>query len=356
MIIQTEPIGSVPRPPWLIEAMADHAAGALDEAALQAAIERAVEETVDAFEDTGSPVITDGEQAKPSFATYPLAGLANLAPDGVVIRFADGHSRQFPRLTAGPFRYATYSGSYVARALRFAHRPVKQAVIAPSALSLLYPADGLPGYEHEAFLDDLVDEAETDIRSAFEAGAVSVQLDFTEGRLACKLDPSRDLLRKLVALNNRLLARFSAEERARIGVHTCPGGDQNSTHSADVDYALLLPDLFELQAGSFFVQLASEGDKRRVLELLADLRRPQQRIFVGVIDPIDLAVEAPELVRDRILQAADYIPPAHLGSTDDCGFSPFGDDLSTAREIAFAKIRARVEGTRLAEKALQEEG
>ena len=352
MLIPTEPIGSVPRPKWLIDAMADHAAGDITEAELHQATDRALRETIDAFEDSGSPVITDGEQSKPSFATYPIAGLANLAPDGVTIPFADGHTRQLPRLTAGPFSYATYAGVYVAQARRFAHRPVKQAVIAPSALSLLYPQDSIADYPQEAFVEDLLNEAETDIRSAFEAGAVSVQIDFTEGRLSCKLDPSRGLLKQFVALNNRLLERFSAEERSRLGMHTCPGGDQNSTHSADVDYAELLPDLFEMKAGSFFIQLASERDKKRVLEIIAEVRKPQQRVFVGVIDPIDMAVETPELVCERILQAADYIAPEHLGSTDDCGFSPFGDDLSTAREIAFAKIRARVEGTRLAEQRL----
>jgi 5-methyltetrahydropteroyltriglutamate--homocysteine methyltransferase len=48
------------------------------------------------------------------------------------------------------------------------------------------------------------------------------------------------------------------------------------------------------------------------------------------------------------LQAAKYLPAPQLGTTDDCGFSPFADDTSTSRDIAFAKIRARVEGTKLA--------
>ena len=63
-------------------------------------------------------------------------------------------------------------------------------------------------------------------------------------------------------------------------------------------------------------------------------------------------VSAPEEVRDRVLEAAEYIPPARLGTTDDCGFSPFGDDTSTARETAFRKIAARVSGTALAAAAL----
>jgi 5-methyltetrahydropteroyltriglutamate--homocysteine methyltransferase len=75
-------------------------------------------------------------------------------------------------------------------------------------------------------------------------------------------------------------------------------------------------------------------------------------VFVGVVAPIDPHVETAAEVRDRILEAAEYIPVEQLGTTDDCGFSPFCDDLSTTREKAFAKIRARVEGTRLAAEAL----
>jgi len=163
-----------------------------------------------------------------------------------------------------------------------------------------------------------------------------------------KLDPSGRLLRSFIDLNNQVLARFSAEERQRIGVHTCPGGDQDSTHSADVDYAALLPGLFSLNAGAFYIQLASEPDRPRVLRAIAEHAKPGQRIFAGVIDPIDPRIETPEEVRDRVLEAAAYIGPDRLGTCDDCGFAPFGDDTSTSRQTAFAKIRARVEGTQLA--------
>jgi len=350
--IPTEPIGSIPRPGWLIEGMQAAAEGRLDSDELDGLFADAVRETVASFEATGSPVVTDGEQRKPSFATYPIHGLDGLSPDGVVIPFADGHTRQLPKLTRGPFRYRTYSQSYLAEAQRLATRPVKQAVISASAISLLYPQDGIEGYSRDAFVADLVNEAEKDIRGSLDRGAHCVQIDFTEARLSLKLDPSGGLLRSFVELNNDVLRRFSPEERSRIGVHTCPGGDQDSTHSADVDYADLLPTLFELQAGSFYVQLASESDRRRVLGVISDVLRPGQRVFVGVIDPLDPRVETPEEVRERVLEAAELIPLAQLGTTDDCGFSPFGDDVSTARETAFAKIRARVEGTELAAREL----
>jgi 5-methyltetrahydropteroyltriglutamate--homocysteine methyltransferase len=345
MTIPTEPIGSIPRPAELVAALEN--GGAPD-----ALFDEAVRDTIRELEATGSPVISDGEQRKPSFATYPVEGLESLAAEGVVIPFADGHTRRLPVLTAGPFRYQTHADSYLRAAREVATRPVKQAVISASALSLLYPADGIDGYSRDAFIADLVDEAEADIRGCLDAGAHCVQIDFTEGRLSLKLDPSGGLLRSFVELNNQVLDRFSDDERRRIGVHTCPGGDHDSTHSADVDYAGLLPLLFELHAGAFYIELAAERDPESVLETVASLLRPGQRVFVGVIDPIDPAVETPEQVRDRVLLAANHIPLEQLGTTDDCGFSPFADDSSTARETAFAKIRARVQGTALAAKQL----
>jgi 5-methyltetrahydropteroyltriglutamate--homocysteine methyltransferase len=352
MPIPTEQIGSIPRPKELLAAMRAHAARQISDEQLGAAEESALRDTIRHLEATGSPLITDGEQTKPSFATYPLSGLENLATDGVTIPFADGHTRQLPRLTKSPFRYGVHAVTYLKTAQRYAHRPVKQAVISASALSLLYPQSGLDGYTRQAFIEDLVQETTRDIRECLEANAACVQIDFTEGRLALKLDPAGGLLNTFIELNNRVLDRFSDAERQKIGVHTCPGGDHDSTHSADVDYAGLLPFLFRLHAGRFYIQLASEPNRRRVLASIRSLLKPGQLLFVGVTDPINPRVERPEEVRDRVLEAAELIPIESLGTTDDCGFSPFADDTSTSRETAFAKVKSRVDGTAMAEKVL----
>jgi 5-methyltetrahydropteroyltriglutamate--homocysteine methyltransferase len=351
MKIPTEPIGSIPRPLELIEAIA--AAGDFADPTLDPLYEAAIRDTIQQFEATGSPVITDGEQRKyHNFWTYAVHGLANTAPDGFKIPFSAGHVRRMPRLTAGPFRYRVYADRYIEVAKRYAHLPLKQAVISPSALSLMYPAEDIPGYSRQEFIDDLLSEHEMEIRQCFERGAHKVQIDFTEGRLAVKLDPTGELLNSFIGLNNLALARFSEAERQRIGVHTCPGGDRDSTHSADVDYEQLLPSLFELRVGNFYIALTGEKDRKRVLKTIRRYLKPNQRAFVGVVSPIDPRVDTPEEVRDRVLEAAKYIPVEQLGTTDDCGFSPFSDDTSTTRETAFAKIRARVEGTQLAEKTL----
>ena len=97
-----------------------------------------------------------------------------------------------------------------------------------------------------------------------------------------------------------------------------------------------------------FHVLAGETDRIRVLKIIRQYLKPDQRVFVGVVAPIDERVETPEEIRDRVLEAAEYIPIEQLGTTDDCGFSPFCDDTTTTRDKAFEKIRARVAGTQLA--------
>jgi 5-methyltetrahydropteroyltriglutamate--homocysteine methyltransferase len=344
--IPTEPIGSIPRPLPLLSAIERSGA---EHPTLDPMYAEAVKDTLERFEATGSPVVTDGEQRKyHNFWTYSVHGLPNTAPDGFAIPFSAGHTRRMPRLTGGPFRYRRYADAYLDVAQRYTDRPLKQAVISPSALSLMYPAAGISGYSRDQFIADLLVEHEKEMRRCLDKGAFKVQIDFTEARLAMKIDPTGQLLTSFVDLNNLALSRFSPEDRQRIGVHTCPGGDRDSTHSADVDYAELLPILFELKAGNFYIAMAGEPDRARVLKIIRRYLKDDQRVYVGVVSPIDPHVDSPEEVRDRVLEAAEYIPVGRLGTTDDCGYSPFSDDTSTTRETAFAKIHARVQGTALA--------
>lgn len=377
--IPTEPVGSLPRPSWLQQAYAQYDAGAITRNQLEIEQDKAVKDSIEHQEATGTPIISDGEQRWSSFATYALAdtlagtGLADhLAGTGgqYFAIFSDGHSRQLPRLTDGPFRYKTYAADTLRRSIAMASKPMKQAVIAPSMLALLYPLDEeIPGYSREAFEEDLVNECEKDIRQAFAAGAAHVSIDFTEGRLATRNDPrnpwtGRNMLPHFIELNNRVLDRFSAEERTKIGMHTCPGGDRDAVHSADVPYSDLLPSLFGINVGYFLIQLASERDKDRVYQLIGENLRTDangvaQLAYIGVINPLNPRVESPEEIRDALVRAANFIPKEQLGATDDCGFSPFSIDEKPshgspefARETAWQKISNRVAGTRLAAEKL----
>jgi methionine synthase II (cobalamin-independent) len=376
--IPTEPVGSLPRPSKLQSAYAAYDEGRLDRAELEAEQDAAVKDSIARGEATGSPIVSDGEQRWSSFATYPITdtlagtGLAdNLAPGGQYFAiFADGHSRQLPKLTGGPFKYKTYAADTLKKSIKFATKPMKQAVIAPSMLALLYPLkDEVPGYAREQFEEDLTNETEKDIRGAFDAGAVRVSVDFTEGRLATRNDPRNPwtgagMLPHFIELNNRVMDRFSAEERRNIGIHTCPGGDRDSVHSADVPYNDLLPSMFKINAGYFLIQMASERDKDPVYESIGkhsrdDANGVPQICYIGVTNPQNPRVESPQEICDQLVRAADFIPKERLGATDDCGFSPFSIDEKPlhgspdyARDVAFQKIENRVEGTRMAAEKL----
>jgi methionine synthase II (cobalamin-independent) len=362
----------------LQEAYADYDEGKITFEELQAEQDVAAENSIKRLEETGEPIVTDGEQRESSFATYPITdtlagtGLAeNLAGDGQFFAiFDDGHHRQLPRLTGGPFRYKTFASEFVEKNRAIASHPVKQAVISPSMMMLLYPLEGeIDGYPREQFLDDCVNECEQDIRKCFDAGAVRVSIDFTEGRLANKNDSrnpwtGKDMLQEFIDLNNRVLARFTPEERVNIGIHTCPGGDCDSVHSKEVPYEKLLNHMFKINAGYFLIQCASEEDKESVYKLCGENSREDaegvaQVCFMGVINPLSPEVETPEQVKNDLVTAAKYIPVERLGATDDCGFSPFSRDVKPkhgspdfARDIAMQKIASRLEGARLASEEL----
>lgn len=183
MPIPTEPIGSIPRPIALVQALQ---ANQGSDIGLDALFDAAVADTVARFEATGSPVVTDGEQRKfHNFWTYCVHGLPNLGADGLRIPFAAGHTRRMPRLREGPFRYHQRADLFLEAALRLTSLPVKQAVISPSALSLLYPDEEIAGYPRDRFLDDLLHEHENEVRRCLDQGAHCVQIDLTEGRSAC---------------------------------------------------------------------------------------------------------------------------------------------------------------------------
>src|SRR5712692_9328237 len=297
MPIPTENVGSLPRPAKLQAAIKDYDAGKITQQQLTLEQDAACLDSIKRMEATGAPIVSDGEQRASSFATYPLTdtlagtGLAeNLAADGQYFAiFTDGHHRQLPRLTGGPFRYKTFAADYLEKAVKMASKPLKQAVIAPSMLALLYPLDGeVKGYTREQFLSDLCNECEKDIRKCFAAGAARVSMDYAE----------------------------------------------------------LLPSMFKMNAGYFLIQLASEKDKERVYKLCGQYSREDangvaQVCFIGVIDPLNPRVETAEEVCADLVLASKYIPTARLGSTDDCGFSPFSIDVKpkhgspdAARDIA----------------------
>lgn len=372
--LPSEPVGSVPRPTRLQRAVLDADTGIVSRTELAAEQDLAVRDTIARFAATGSPIISDGEQRRESFASYPLGtehAETGVTEGPVFAVFADGHHRVIPSLARAPFAFRSWAADDVAAARRLTDLPLKQAVISPSMLSLMVPQEGLAGYGREEFLEDVVAGCAEDIGRCFDAGASRVTIDFTEGRLALRRDlrapwAGPEALGGFIDLINRVLDRLPEERRAAVGVHTCPGNDHDSAHSADIDYAELIPELFQIEAGYFLVQAAGENDQDRVARLVGRQLRHRSRastapgaaprVLLGVTNPASPKLETAEQVRDQLVRAARFIPAELLGSTDDCGFSPYIIDEKPrhgspdyARDVAFAKVAARVRGTALAE-------
>src|ERR1043165_864262 len=104
--IPTEPVGSLPRPSRLQQAYAQYDVGEITHEQLETEQDNAVRDSIEHQEQTGAPIISDGEQRWSSFATYAIAdtlagtGLADhLAGAGgqYFAIFSDGPSPQFPR-------------------------------------------------------------------------------------------------------------------------------------------------------------------------------------------------------------------------------------------------------------------
>ena len=316
--------------------------------------DEAVRDTLRRFEATGSPVITDGEQRKPSFATYPVAGLANLAPGGVTIPFEDGHTRQLPLLTSGPFRYAT-PGVVVPR-----RRPRRDDHAAQAGGHLGVGAEpAVPGRRastgysaRQRSSTTSSTEAAEELRGIVDRGATA-QIDFTEARLSLKLDPSGGLLdgvRRPQQPGPRAADRRGARQGRRAHLsRRRPGLDPQRRHRLRGAAARPVP-----------------ARRRPVLRPARQRGRPRARAR----DPRRAGDRRPPDLRRRHrpdrrarrdagggrATACSRRPgssiPTTSGTTDDCGFSPFGDDVSTSRDTAFAKIAARVEGTRIASERL----
>lgn len=368
--LPTEQVGSIPRPSRLQQAVLRAGTGDVTAEELRGFQDDAVVDTLNRLRETGSPIVSDGEQRRTSFAVYPLGekfSVPHHTDTEVFAVFADGHHRVLPKLTTFPFRFQSWAADDVAAARSMTDLDVKQAVISPSMLSLMIPNDLTGEFSREEIIDMIVEQCAEDIRRCFAAGAQRVSIDFTEGRLALRDDlrapwVGTGALGGFIDLINRVLDQCDEEQRMAIGVHTCPGNANDSQHSADVDYASLIPDLFQIEAGYFLMQAASEKDPDRVARLAGEqLKRRVDsvgitpKVLLGVTNPTSPKLETAHEVKDQLIRAARFIPAEHLGSTDDCGFSPYLVDEKPkhgspdfARDVAFAKIAARVQGTLLA--------
>ncbi|NWG25561.1 MAG: cobalamin-independent methionine synthase II family protein [Pseudorhodoplanes sp.] len=338
MLLPTSLVGSYPQPEWLIDRaklskqvprvrMTDlwlpepeHLEAAQDDATLLAIRDQ---------ERAGLDIISDGEQRRESYSNRFATALEGVDIDnpGTTLN-RSGKPIPVPRITGKIRRRQPVEVRDVRLVRANTDRQVKATVPGPFTMAKQAQDDFYR--DEEALALDYAAAVNEEIKDLFAAGADVVQID--EPWMQQHPEKARQY-------GLRALDRALDGVTGTIAVHLC-FGYAAVVHEKPAGYSFLA----ELE-GSKAQQISIEAAQPRLdLAVLRDL--PSKTIILGVIDLSDLTVETPETVAARIRAAFRVVPPERIVVAPDCGMKYL------PRDIAFGKMKAMVEGTRIVRKEL----
>jgi 5-methyltetrahydropteroyltriglutamate--homocysteine methyltransferase len=396
--ILTTHVGSLVRPPEILEAVLTRAAGReRNEEAFERLVSDGVCQVVRKQAEVGIDVPSDGEFSKPNFFSYATERLAGLetrddAPPPsamnypILVQEYPGFMAQYngmyrtmwmppslPRelIDAAIARAArerttvqgkvSYKGQqYVQRDLANFKAALEglqfEEAFVPSATPSRSDADPGGVYENEqAYLYDLADAMHEEYRAIVDAGFV-VQLDLglpaRNQVLPGKPAPSWEELRRaselqIEAYNHAL--RGIPEDRVRY--HLC-WGSMNTPHTSDVPLKDIVDLILKINAQAYSIEAANPRHEHEWM-VWRDVKLPEGKILIpGIISHQTNVVEHPELVAWRIKNYASVVGRENVMAGTDCGFSQGWQMIRVHPEIQWAKLSALVEGAALASKDL----
>jgi 5-methyltetrahydropteroyltriglutamate--homocysteine methyltransferase len=370
-MIRTSHVGSLPRPPDLLAAIAERERGGpeLDPETVRAAVAESVRRQV----EVGLDIVNDGESAKVSYVTYVRNRLTGFAPgsrspekpDPAVADFPEwAAARRARRAAAAPVQIpvcrdeihypdtAAVDADIAALQAALAEYPDREAFLtaASTGVIALFLAD-----EHyrdrEAYLDALAEAMKVEYDAVYAAGLL-LQLDCPDlavTRAAFAPDENglreyRWLVTQNVAALNQALRDIPPE---RVRLHMC-WGNYEGPHHRDV----ALRDVLDIVLGARAQTISFEGANPRhghEWALFEEITLPADKaIMPGVIDSTTHYVEHPDLVAQRIERYAAALGEQRVVAATDCGMATFAtaDDALDAR-VAWAKLGSLVEGAAL---------
>jgi 5-methyltetrahydropteroyltriglutamate--homocysteine methyltransferase len=367
--ILTTHVGSLPRPADVSDLLFARERGeAVDPAAFDATIARAVQDIVARQREAGVDIPSDGEMGKISYATYVAERLTGFEGDSprpvpadilAVPAFAEkiarsgGPAYRRPRCT-GPvavrtmapleadlrrFRAALDAAGYEGGFMNAA---------APGVIALFQPNEHYA--TEDAYLGALAAAMATEYRRIVEAGLL-VQVDSPDlalGRhmMYAHLDEN-GFLRAIGAHVAALNAALDGVPRERVRLHLC-WGNYAGPHHLDIPLARVLPTVFGVRAGALSVEGANpcHGHEWAVFDEQA---LPEPWVLIpGVLDSTTNRVEHPDLVAERILRYANLVGRERVIAGSDCGFSTFAGIGNVQPEIVWMKLASLAEGARRA--------
>jgi len=330
MLFPTTLVGSYPQPGWLIDReklqkslparVRAKELWRIPEPFLAEAQDDATALAIEAQENAGLDIITDGEIRRESYSNRFATALEGIDIDNPGTALGrTGRPTSVPRIV-GPIRRKRPVEVEDVKFLR-AHtaKPIKMTVPGPFTMSRqaqndYYASDEAAAMAYAAAVNE-------EIRDLFAAGADIVQVD--EPYMQARPDKAREY--GLKALNCALegIAGCTA-------VHIC-FGYAAIVHQRPSGYSFL-PELADCSCQQVSVETAQSNLDCAVLGKLEG-----KQIMVGCLDLNDMAIETPEVVVARIQAALRYVPAANVILAPDCGMKYL------PRDIALGKLQAMVE-------------
>ena len=374
--ILTTHVGSLPRPNDMLALLEARDRGELlDDAAFAETAARAVADVVARQAALGIDILSDGEMAKTSYATYltdRLSGFGGRAQKGPAARDLLDYLAYAKRLVEAGGTEKTLAGAACNAPLALKDpQPLKRDITNFTAARTPHPsADGFlsacsPGVvtiflqnqyypSHEAYLDALVPLLK-DEYEAIAASGVVLQLDCPDlgmGRHLVHANKSTEDFCKVAARHVEALNAATADiapERMRL--HLC-WGNYEGPHHHDIPLTDIIDMVYAARPAGISIEGANPRHEHE-WEIFADKPLPDGKVIVpGVIDSTTNYIEHPRLVAQRIERFASLVGRERVIASTDCGFATFAHHPSVDPEIAWAKLGALVEGAGLATETL----
>ena len=365
--VLTTHTGSLPRPNALLGLLAERDRGPGQRAAFDEATAEAVAGAVKRQAELGLSVVSDGEQSKPSYATYVKDRLSGFdgstqSRDGLPSDLADfpgfnavRNSDTVERPTCtGPIAWKDWDA--VGRDIAnfkdaVARADVEEAFMtaaSPGVITRFLANDYYP--DHEAYLYALADAMKDEYEAIAAAGFV-VQVDcpdLASGRNTVFADLSLEEFRRVVAQHldalDHALANIPPE---RIRLHLC-WGNREGPHHTDVPLADIIHLVLRARPQGISFPAANPRHEHE-WKVWEDVKLPEGKVLIpGVIDTTTNFIEHPELVAQRIERYAGVVGRENVIAGTDCGLSTFAGGSRVNDEIAWAKLGALVEGASIA--------
>ena len=380
--ILTTHVGSLPRPPDLLAMIQAKERGeAIDTAAFQERVARAVDEVVARQAECGIDVVADGEMGRFGFIPYINERLSGLEPrpnpggEGTWARSREylafpeyyAWAAQMPG-TAGrapPTRWVctgpvAYKGQ---AALQRDIATLKAAMAGKGCEEAFMPAvspSQLAGWNRneyyktdEEFRVALAEALNEEYKAIVAAGLV-LQIDDPQLASQYTTHPEFDiadcrrLAQATVEILNHALAGIPPEQ---VRYHTCYGinigprvHELELKHIADI--------MLGIKAGALSFEAANPRHEHewRVWE---SVKLPPDKVLIpGVVTHSSNLVEHPEVIAQRIARFAGVVGRERVIAGADCGFASFSTSCEVHPSVVWAKLAALAEGARIATQEL----